>query len=320
MKNHNLINPSKEEHPMKLTSRLSIAAGVAVLAATSLTIVPSASARGGGDRIPVVRTRTLVLKGSAGYVDVRIPRRTAIDTSLARYRGSSGPNRHTRISGDGPFTGILIAPLNDQLGAGKDRIAVVGRFEGCSYGCADARKVNFAFPLFTDQVVLPPNVYRISFMGGDGASRVAVTFLSGRWGKTFLTPRHEIAFSAAVPAAAGSSTPNVFSAGADYELPENGIRFSVMDLALADRGSDATYGTCLYQSLPAEADEYKFQPGCPEGTPAYRRVTQSESLARRFAVAEWEYIYGAGPWAFGMWHQSDIDIESVLHGSVFLGI
>lgn len=306
---------------MNMPSRLSIASGAAMLVLTSLAAIPITVARAGEGRLPVLRTRTLVLKASGpGYVDVRIPRRTAIDTSLARYRGSSGPNRHVRVAGDGPFTGILIAPVNDELGAGKDRVAVVGRFQGCSYGCAAARRVNFTFPLMSQKVVLRPNVYRIYFMAGDSLSRVAVTFLNGPRGKTFVEPSGSIALSAAVPAAAASTTSKVFSAGADYELPDKGIRFSVMDLALADRGSNGSFGSCSYQSHTDVPDESKFLPGCPEGAPAYRRVTPAESLAQRFGVAEWEYVYDAGPWAFGMWHQSDIEIESALHGSVFLGV
>ena len=306
---------------MSLPAKLSILTGAAALALSSLAMGAGASAAGDGGRIPVVRTRTLVLSGSGpGYVDVRIPRRTAIDTSLVRFRGSSGPNRHTRVSGDGPFTGLLIAPVNDQLGVSRDRVAVVGRFEGCSYGCAGARRVNFTYPLFSDQVVLRPNVYRIYFMAGAASSRVAVTFLSGRKGKTFVAPSAPVSFSAAVPVAAATSTPNAFSAGADYELSEKGIRFSVMDLAFAERGSDGAYGSCLYKSHAAAPDEPKFLPGCPEGSPTGKVVTQAESLTQRFYVVQWEFIYDAGPWAFGMWDESSVDIESVLQGTVFLGV
>ncbi|HEX2294953.1 MAG TPA: hypothetical protein VHN37_06550 [Actinomycetota bacterium] len=307
---------------MSLPPKLSIASGAAVVLLSTLSFAPSASADdNGAERIPVVRTRTLVVKASApGYVDVRIPRRTAIDTSLARVRGSSGPNRHVRISGDGPFTGILMAPVNDQLGVSRDRVAVVGQFEGCSYGCADARRANFSFPLFSDHVVLRPNVYRIYFMTGDSPSRVAVTFLGGRKGKTFVTPSSAIDLSAAVPAAAASTTPNLFSAGADYDLPRKGIRFSVMDLTMADGGSDSAYGSCIYESQEEVPDESKFLPGCPEGAPAYRRVSQAEDVAKKFMVAEWEYGFDAGPWAQGMWYQSSVEIESVLQGTVFLGV
>ncbi|HYO61207.1 MAG TPA: hypothetical protein VEU29_04860 [Actinomycetota bacterium] len=307
---------------MTLPSKLLVAAGAAVLFLSSsppLTAIAAASARA-STRIPVVRTRTLVLEGAAGYVDVRIPRRTAIDTSLTRLRGSSGPNRHVRISGEGPFTGILMAPVNDQLGVSRDRVAVVGQFEGCSYGCTDGRRANFTFPMFSKHVVLRPNVYRIYFMAGDSPSRVAVTFLSGRKGKTFVTPSSGIDFSAAVPAAAASSTPTVFSAGADYSLSGEGLRFSVMDLTLADGGSDGTYGSCLYESQDEVPDESKFLPGCPEGAPAYRRVSQAENVAEKFMAAEWEYDFEAGSWAHGMWYQSSVEIQSVLQGTVFLGV
>jgi hypothetical protein len=301
-----------------------VAVGAVVLVSASIAST-SASAAGASSTVPappVVRTRTLVVSGSGpGYVDVRIPRRTVVHTSLLRYRGSSGPNRHVRISGDGPFTGVLIAPVKDQLGAGRDRFAVLGQFKGCSYGCADKRRTNFTAPLFTDRVVLRPNVYRVYFMAGESSpSRVAVTFLNGRKGKTFVTPSNAVALSTAVPDAAASSTPNVFSAGADYDVPEKGIRFSVMDLVMADRGSDGTYGTCIYKSQSDAPDGAKFLPGCPEGGPMGRRVTRVESVAEKFYVAEWEYMYEEGPWSFGMWHQSSIDILRVVHGTVFLGV
>jgi hypothetical protein len=308
---------------MKLPSKPSIVAG-AVLVLSSLSMVSAASAGGtAADRIPVLRTRTLVLTADGpGYVDVRIPRRTVVDTSLARRRAPSGPNRHVRISGGGPFTGVLMAPVSDQLGVGRDRIALVGQFEGCSYGCTDPRTVNFVFPLNSGagEVVLPANVYRIYFIAGDGPSRVAVTFGSGRKGKTFVTPTGSITFSAAVPAAAAGSSPSAFSAGADYEQAEKSFRFSVMDLIFADRGSSGAFGSCLYQSHAAAPAEPRFLPGCPEGPPTGKVTSQAESLTKKFYVAQSEYVSGAGPWAFGMWDQSSVDIVSVLHGSVFLSI
>lgn len=307
---------------MKQPARLFMAGTALVLALSPVTITPMAAARGvTPDPTPVVSTRTLVVKANApGYIDVRIPRRTVIRTALTRYRGSTGPNRHVRISGDGPFTGVLIAPRDDQLGVGRDRVAVVGQFQGCSYGCADMRRTNFTFPLFTSQVVLRPNVYRIYFMAGESPSRVAVTFLSGRRGKTFVTPSNGIDLSAAVPAAAASTTPTLFSAGADYDLSGKGIRFSVLDLAMAEGGSDGAYGSCLYKSQEQVPDESKFLPGCPEGAPAYRRVSQAENVHEKFLIAEWEYGFDSGPWAHGMWYQSSVEIESVLQGTVFLGV
>lgn len=306
---------------MKVVDRALLRAAVATLVLLSTVAVPgAAAASNAATGIPVVRTRTLVLKADGpGYVDVRIPRRTSVDSSLSRFRGSTGPNRHVRISGDGAFTGILIAPVNDRLGAGRDRVAVLGQFEGCSYGCTDTRRTNFTFPMFSKHVFLRPNVYRIYFMAGDSSSRVAVTFLSGRKGKTFVTPSNGIDFSAAVPAAAASTTPNLFSAGGDYDLAGRGLRFSVMDLALAEGGSDGAYGSCIYESHQEVPDESKFLPGCPEGAPAYRRVSQAENVAKKFMAAEWEYGFDTGRWAHGMWYQSSVEVRSVLQGTVFLG-
>lgn len=306
---------------MKLADKRILTTTVAILVLSSGALWTPSARADAADSIPVVRKRTLVVKADGpGYVDVRIPRRTIVDTSLTRFRGSTGPNRHVSISGDGPFTGILIAPVNDRLGVSRDRVAVLGQFKGCSYGCTGTRRTNFTFPMFSDQVLLRPNVYRIYFMAGDSSSRVAVTFLTGRRGKTLVTPSNEIDLSAAVPAAAASTTSNLFSAGADYDLPRKGLRFSVMDLAMADGGSDGAYGSCIYKSQEEVPDESKFLPGCPEGAPAYRRVSQAENVAKRFLAAEWEYGFDAGPWAHGMWYQSSVEIESVLQGTVFLGV
>lgn len=93
-----------------------------------------------------------------------------------------------------------------------------------------------------------------------------------------------------------------------------------MDLIFADRGSSGAYGSCLYQSHAAAPAEPRFLPGCPEGSPIGKTTTQAESLTKKYYVAQTQFVWGAGPWAFGMWDESSVDIESVVHGTGFLGI
>ncbi|MDQ4024307.1 MAG: hypothetical protein M3217_02285 [Actinomycetota bacterium] len=249
---------------------------------------------------------------------MRIPRPTIVDSSLT-FRRAGGPNRHTNISGEGPFTGIALAPLADDLGEGEDLLVVLGQFKGCTYGCTEPRSVNYTAP-FRDRVKLPPGTYRVWFMAGESGGRVQVQFLRGRKGKLVVAPRHPIDFEAAVPSAVSTSSDFAISAGHDYALMGEGLRFSVLDVVVTDNGSSSSMGTCLYEKQADTPEESRFQPGCPEGAGAGRQVYPVAPEARRFYFQDYEFIYDPATWAFGAWHQSSIAVESVVHGAVFLTV